>query len=249
MKNNPYDFETPLRKRRNISAKIGDYLPTENISAWDFGYYTSTNPPERIQILTPIQVVTTLLAKYSEREFLVPLKYDEDSAEWVLDCDSITSHLNTLWKSFESLRANYYARIYNALESDTDPLLNYDRTETTTTTYGHTIAADTTHGKTTTTETDGSHVDDLNVYGFNSGATGADSETRSLTIDDTTTIKNGGKDESMTEHGGTDTVSIRAYGNIGTTTLQDMQIQQIQAQKNFITEMIIRDFVNTYTFY
>ena len=250
MNKNPYDYETPKRIHASIEARIGDYLPdsTDMIESgvWD---YTMTVDDENITYLSALMIHHELMFKYADRRFIVPLKYDEETDDYILDYGSISGYLRALWVQFMQMRKDNYDRMYLALASETDPLLNYDRTETTTTTYGHTIESDTTHGKTTTTENDGSHVDDVNVYAFNSGATGADSETRSLTIDDTTTIRNSGTDESTTEHTGTDTVTIRAYGNIGTTTLQNMQIQQVEAQSIFIAERIVRDFVNTYTVY
>lgn len=148
----------------------------------------------------------------------------------------------SLWKNS---KLTNILRAFAALQAEYNPLDNYNGYEKTDITYGKTTDTEygktdtTTHGKTNTLETD--------VYGYNSGVDGADSDKVVSTDGGTTAIIYGGTDGI--KEGGTETHEVTKRGNLGVTT----NFQMISGEwdlraRNYVID-VLRDFINIYTAY
>ena len=147
-------------------------------------------------------------------------------------------------------RLPHWRRYYRAISIEYEPLENYDRREERTTDlkYGHNIKTDDdiTHGETITTDDDLTHgltvenqisADNATTYQADSKGVNSGKDQRDLKEAHT------GKDErDLNElHSGTDTTkeNIRAHGNIGVTTSQQM----LQSELDLIPELNLLDYI------
>jgi len=240
--NNPFrpelwEYEQPTRIQRQLPARLCDYL-IDNGQALNEFTLSYTEDGTTTVLLSQQEAYNIMMDKYGERIFDVALEYDDVTAQWVIPDSSWTEgNLTTTWHGVigQILRAwhtywstalpNYIAK-YKVLTTDADPLLNYDKTSTITTTHGKTI-----------TKT-GSITSDANIYGLNSPAGGADSEDRSTTYNNLTDTNSG-----------SDTVSEHTVGNIGTVSLQDLQLQELEVRAYNIKLDMVRSFIGHYTHY
>lgn len=150
-----------------------------------------------------------------------------------------------IYKLWKSQQLPDLLRAFYALQLEYEPLDNYNGVETTDITFGKTTdttygkGETITHGKTNTLETD--------VYGYNSGTDGADSDKVTSTDGGTTGTSYSGTDGVA--EGGTQQQTITKHGNLGITTSQQMIMSEFNMRKkNFVVEAL-KDFVNTYTTY
>lgn len=195
---------------------------------------------ETITIASADTVKNNLIQLFGERCFY-PLFSDSENINPLTASDKVKEMYST-WKTEQLpdlLRAFY------ALKMEYEPLDNYNGYEKTEITYGKTTdttygkTEDTTHGKTNTLETD--------VYGYNSGENGAESDKVTSTDGGTTGIEYGGTDG--VEEGGTETHETTKRGNLGVTSSQMMITSEWEMRKkNFVLD-VIHDFIDTYTCY
>lgn len=235
---NPFEpelwaIEQPQRIRRMMPARIGDYCDSNT-----FGNVAYIEDGEQINILPQYDASRIILQRYSERLIDIPTKWDSDSKAWVLDVDNddigLTPPPTTVERYIFGLWATYwtdnnltrYKAIYKLLHSDYDPILNYDKTSDISTNYGK-----------VNTRT-GSVKSDANIFGLNSGASGADSEDRTTTYN-----------QLADSASGTDTVSERTYGNIGTMTTQDMMRQELEIRRYNLNQTMVDEWITMHTHY
>lgn len=232
-----WEYEQPTRIQRYLPARLGDYL-IDNGQALNEFTLSYTEDESTTVILSQQEAYNIMMDKYSERIFDVALEYDDDTAQWVIPNSSWTEgNLTTTWhgvigqilrawKTYWSTALSNYIAKYKVLTTDADPLVNYDKTSTISTTHGKTITKS------------GSISSDANTYGLNSPSGGADSEDRTTTYN------------SLTDtNSGTDTVSEHTVGNIGTVSLQDLQLQEMEVRAYNLKLDLVRSFINHYTHY
>lgn len=232
-----WEYEQPTRIQRYLPARLGDYL-IDNGQALNEFILSYTEDDTTVVLLSQQEAYNLMMDKYSDRIFDVALEYDDNTAQWFIPDTSWTEgNLTTTWhgvigqilrawKTYWSTALSNYIAKYKVLTADVDPLMNYDKTSTITTSHGKTITKS------------GSISSDANIYGLNSPSGGADSEDRTTTYN------------SLTDtNSGTDTVSERTFGNIGTVTAQDMQMQELEVRAYNIKLDMVRSFINNYTHY
>lgn len=181
-------------------------------------------------------------------------------ADWVL-CDydwvehtSAYECLTTLWNAFISINAPRFGRMFRALDTEYNPLHNYDKDSVITTehsgditynkgiTQTNTIAEvtlTTTAPQTTTTNKVGSFDSTTLVdasQSVNSGGTGTNK-----TSGHTDTYANSGHDTDIFNN--TDTITERTRGNIGVTQSADMALNEIRLRRNELTAIIVHEFM------
>lgn len=132
--------------------------------------------------------------------------------------------------SWSRARLDNWERIAETLEEEYDPLHNYDRTEDVTREW------DAINGNTRKESSSGQDVTTNRTAAFDG---------TSLATEGDSTVAYGGKAD--TTDSGTDkgkqTDKIRAYGNIGVTTSQQMLISEVDLRDKYcIYDIIIADF-------
>lgn len=152
---------------------------------------------------------------------------------------------------------NKWSRLYAVMESEYNPVQNYNMTEEETPNLTHTETPNITRGKTTTnkisvTVTGGNSQDD-SVYGFNSSSavptgkvTGTNSSTTTANANDNVTT------DSETETGTRTTTdtgkrTLTRSGNIGVTTTQQMLESEINLWEWNFFEQVFADVDNILT--
>lgn len=199
-----------------------------------------------ISIITSPDCGNILLYKYGERAF-----YKPDNS--VL---SDYGFLLKLWRIWLDGNKTDYLRIYAALESEYNPINNYDSHEVVTTQHGHVLTDKAQPGvKTTSTNEFEPGITDTTesgIYGYNSAAaSNADKVVNTKTGKDknTNTIERTGFDTDTHTHSGTDTVTSEKSGNIGVTTTQQMIESEVNLRLKDYVDRIIKAFIDEYTTY
>jgi hypothetical protein len=199
-----------------------------------------------ISIITSPDCGNILLYKYGERYF-----YKPDNS--VL---SDYGFLLKLWRIWLDGNKTDYLRMYAALESEYNPISNYDSHEVVTTQHGHILTDKSQPGvKTTSTNEFEPGITDTTesgIYGYNSAAaSNADKVVNTKTGKDknTNTIERTGLDTDTHTHSGTDTVTSEKSGNIGVTTSQQMIESEVALRLKDYVDRIIKCFIDEYTTY
>lgn len=199
-----------------------------------------------ISIITSPDCGNILLYKYGERSF-----YKPDNS--VL---SDYGFLLKLWRIWLDGNKTDYLKMYAAVESEYNPINNYDSTEKTTTQHGHILTDKSQPGvKTTSTNEFEPGITDTtesSIYGYNSAAASdADKVVNTKTGKDTNTntIERTGFDTDTHTHSGTDTVTTEKSGNIGVTTSQQMIESEVTLRLKDYVDRIIKCFIDEYTTY
>ena len=218
--------------------KLPDVMGAEAISALlgISGEYEG----EQITVSDGPTVISILRELFGERAFYTA--YGDND---IVTDDNQALKIASTYSLWKNSKLTNTLRAFAALQAEYNPLDNYngyEKTEikfgkTTDTKYGKTDT--TTHGKTNTLETE--------VYGYNSGVDGADSDKVVSTDGGTTELVLGGTD-GITE-GGTESHEVTKRGNLGVTT----NFQMISGEwdlraRNYVID-VLRDFVNLYTAY
>lgn len=216
--------------------KSDDLFPSFNTLIELKGTYNG----EEIEIASAGDVKATLIQLFGERNFY-PLFGDDETITEQL----ILTKISNMYSNWKTSKLTNMLRAFSALQAEYNPLDNYNGYEKTEIKYGKTTDTEygktdtTTHGKTNTLETD--------VYGYNSGENGADSDKVTSTDGGTTEIIYGGTDGI--KEGGTETHELTKRGNLGVTT----NFQMISGEwdlraRNYVID-VLRDFINLYTAY
>lgn len=134
-----------------------------------------------------------------------------------------------------------WEKLYKTTTFDYDPIVNYDRMETETTSNERTNTASGTQDNTTTNDLSAVSENIHKVAGYDSGNL-VTSETDSGTIDNTGTVTN--NMTSSSTNNGTDTGNrtLKIKGNIGVTTTQQMIEEERKVSKFNIYDYIVRSF-------
>lgn len=195
-------------------------------------------------------VKTGLVAEAAELELLYP----EPSA------------FKQIFDAWVVQRTPIWDKLYNSTQLQYDPLHNYDRTETEHIVHDSTEDADstsnldTTHKMAADTRTvgdsNGSEQTSAGRYGYNNQASATPEATGNRTNADhsSSTILNGQDDTgnqsgSATGHiakAGQESRSVRAYGNIGVTTSDELIAQYRETQKFDFVQFVIDDVVGRF---
>lgn len=147
-----------------------------------------------------------------------------------LDTTAITEIASVLWQLF----GENWNRLWEINKAEYDPLMNYDRTEEHDVDESGKETMDRTHTGFDTSVTEGASADNKDeskVYGYNSSNPVNASESNSKhKSTNTYTPGVADKEEKSFTDRNTHT-SIRAFGNIGVTSAQDMSLQSISLWK------------------
>ena len=134
-----------------------------------------------------------------------------------------------------------WEKLYNTTTLDYNPIDNYDRTETETTTNERTNTANGTQDNTTTNDltivSDNTHK----VAGYDSGNL-VTSESDNGTVDNTGTVTNNITSNSTSNDTDNGTRTLHSRGNIGVTTTQQMIEQERNISKFNIYDYIVKSF-------
>ena len=228
-----WELEAPTKITKTMPAKIADYCDGNTFG--NVAYINEDN--QQVNILGQYDAGRMILSRFGERYIDIPVKLNDTTKAWELDVSAfpgvtpppttVAGYISALWTTYWfNNNMERYKRIYEVLTMDYEPLVNYDKDSTITTT----------HGKVTTKS--GSLTHDVNIFGVNSGAGGADSDT-------TTTTYNSLADTNS----GIDTVHDVTTGNIGTVTAQYMALQELEVRKYNLTVTMVEEFINYYTHY
>lgn len=186
-----------------------------------------------------------------DRDTLVPNLLLESQESEILFPDPVSlSYAIRVWSAS---RMPTWQRIYDALQLEYDPIANYDRTEEETVSYkeagdyNNSGSGSTTQVGTMTTQRD---TDDYTA-GFNDSSTQADTATARKRETETVRPAGWGTNNSIADRGadnraGDSTRKIRAYGNIGVTTSQQMVEAEIELAEHNIYKYIIDDFIGRF---
>lgn len=180
----------------------------------------------------------------------------------------INNSLYNCFISYKLLNEANYLRVLNALDSEYNPIENYNRTETTSVTdlmgeqshrlgefnvgvsAQHTVNV---NGEQTTTNENKLSKNPYDSSAFyetekNNENMQISARTDSSTTDPvtTTTSERLNKDLSYTD---THTTNSKISGNIGVTTTQQMLQQEIEMRKQSLIQAYYDNFINQYTFY
>lgn len=218
--------------------KLPDVMATEAINSvlGISGEYDG----EQITVADGPTVINILRELFGERAFYTA--YGDND---IVTDDGQTLKIASTYSLWKNSKLTNILRAFSALQAEYNPLDNYNGFEKTEITFGKTSdttygkTEDTTHGKTNTLETD--------VYGYNSGKDGAESDKVTSTDGGTTGTVYGGTDGVI--EGGTETHELTKRGNLGVTT----NFQMISGEwdlraRNYVID-VLRDFVNLYTVY
>lgn len=210
-----------------------------------------------------------LLKKYASIKVLLPWTYDGDgwTADYTLE-DQGSINAAAVWignniQRYLQFQAKNFFKVYRAMVlSEYDPVYNYDRTEVRTLTKEGTETLTKEGSETLTrggTETHTNSVDandPVTSKGYNtqmdvvtesevnkSVSTGTTTDSLAFTNRTDSTSFNDRKD--VTSFGDrVDTEEIRAYGNIGVTTSQQMEEAAIAlASKGYFTDWVVQQIV------
>lgn len=159
-----------------------------------------------------------VLRRYVNWSFI---KYDEEVED--------VEYLKQLWDEFFALYKDQYLKMIDVMDSEYDPISNFDKNSTITYSQinenmNETNGATSTSGDTTT-----------ETYGFNSN--GFSNNNKVLT---NTSIgqQNNTSNKTISEH----TTTEITKGNIGTTSTQDMMKQELEVRQKNINEWLITTF-------
>ena len=224
--------------------RIDEVLTETNITQdWDI---SGVLGDDTISIITSPDCGNILLYKYGERSFYKP------------DNSVLTDYafLLKLWRIWLDGNKTDYLRMYDAINSEYNPINNYDSHEETTTHYGHQLEDTSRPGVvvTNTTEFEPGITDttESSIYGYNSSnASDADRVVNTKTGKDTSTntVQRTGIDVEHHTHSGVDSVETEKYGNIGVTTSQQMIESEVSLRLKDYVDKIIKCFIDEYTTY
>lgn len=192
-----------------------------------------------ITISTGAKVSELLQYLFSERKFVLPYS-DLVIPTTSLMADDCTK-IYQLWKT--NTLPNFLRAFY-ALQSEYNPLNNYNGYEKIEISFGKTIDTeygkkeDITHGKTNTLATD--------TYGYNS-VNPAPRDAVTSTDGGSTGTEYSGTD-GVTE-GGTETHETTKNGNLGVTSSQQMINSEWELRKKDFAKDVIKSFVDEFTIY
>lgn len=167
-----------------------------------------------------------------DAETLKNLIFSETAELEVLYSDP--SIFNLILRSWSKSRLADWKRIESALNAEYSPIENYDRTETHSDVYTRNL---TERGSTNSSET---HAENGKKAAFNDDA---------LVDTDSTSGNSNTNDNNSSEYTGGDNrnINIRAHGNIGVTTNQQMIEAEIAMRHNHnLYNIIIDDFINKF---
>ena len=134
-----------------------------------------------------------------------------------------------------------WEKLYNTTTLDYNPIDNYDRTETETTTNERTNTANGTQNSTTTNDLTIASDNAHKVAGYDSGTlTTAESDIG--TVDNTGTVTNNITSNSANNDVDNGTRTLHSRGNIGVTTTQQMIEQERDISEFNIYDYIVRSF-------
>lgn len=167
-----------------------------------------------------------------DAETLRNLIFSETAELEVLYSDP--SIFNLILRSWSKSRVEDWKRTESALNAEYSPIENYDRTETHSDVYTRNLAES---GTANSSET---HTENGKKAAFNDS---------SLVDTDSTSGNSGTNDSNSSEYTGGDNrnINIRAHGNIGVTTNQQMIEAEISMRHNHnLYNIIIDDFINKF---
>lgn len=195
---------------------------------------------ETITVADGPTVINILRELFGERAFYTAYGDNDIVAD-----DGQTLKIASTYSLWKNSKLTNILRAFAALQAEYNPLDNYNGYEKTEITYGKTT--DTTYGKTDTTTHGKVNTLETDVYGYNSGEGGADSDKVTSSDSGTTAIAATGTDG--VKEGGTETHELTKRGNLGVTT----NFQMISGEwdlraRNYVID-VLRDFVNLYTCY
>ena len=230
--------------REYNKIQIDEVLTDANItSGLDI---SGTLGDDTITVITSSDCGNILLYKYGERAFYMPSDTNMTSYAYFIK----------LWTTWLNNNKTDYLRLYAALESEYNPINNYDSHEVVTTQHGHVLTDKSEPGVTTTStnefEPGITDTTESSIYGYNSAtASDADKVVNTKTGKDTNTntIEREGFDTDTHTHSGTDTVTSTKSGNIGVTTSQQMIESEVSLRLKDYVDKIIKCFIDEYTTY
>ena len=230
--------------REYNKIQIDEVLTETNItSGLDI---SGTLGDDTITVISSSDCGNILLYKYGERAFYKPS--DANITDY--------AYFMKLWTTWLNSNKTDYLRLYAALESEYNPINNYDSHEVVTTQHGHILTDKAQPGVTTTSTnkfTPGiTDTTESSIYGYNSASpSNADKVVNSKTGFDnnTNTITRTGFDTDTHTHSGTDTVTSEKSGNIGVTTSQQMIESEVALRLKDYVDRIIKCFIDEYTTY
>lgn len=167
-----------------------------------------------------------------DAETLRNLIFSETAELEVLYSDP--SIFNLILRSWSKSRVEDWKRVESALNAEYSPIENYNRTETHSDVYTRNLTEKLTN---TSTET---HAENGKKAAFNDDA---------LVDTDSSTGNSNTNDNNSSEYTGGDNrnINIRAHGNIGVTTNQQMIEDEIALRHNHnLYNIIIDDFINKF---
>ena len=167
-----------------------------------------------------------------DAETLRNLIFSETAELEVLYSDP--SIFNLILRSWSKSRVEDWKRVENALNAEYSPIENYDRTETHSDVYTRNLAESRTANSSET------HAENGKKAAFDSDA---------LVDTDSTSGNSSTDDSNSSEYTGGDSreINIRAHGNIGVTTNQQMIEAEIAMRHNHnLYNIIINDFINKF---
>lgn len=134
-----------------------------------------------------------------------------------------------------------WEKLYNTTTLDYNPIDNYDRTETETTTNERTNTANGTQNNTTTNDLTIASDNVHKVAGYDSGNL-VTAESDNGTVDNTGTVTNNITSQSASNDIDNGTRTLHSRGNIGVTTTQQMIEQERNISEFNIYDYIVRSF-------
>lgn len=177
-----------------------------------------------------------MLVKYGSRTL-----YLDDST----NAEDSYAHFKELFNSFLEGSAYEYQRKWDALKAEYNPIENYDRNESTTTTTD--AKTDTVHNPQVKVTASGGTVtveDETNPYDDNYVK-----KAKSTTVQPSTNTVQDANDV-RTDYG-QDTVTINGHihGNIGTVTNQSMITAELELRSNVFIYEVIHDIINNIAYF
>lgn len=181
----------------------------------------------------PLKATMSLLGLYEfDKDLFTLMKYpsgfsDDDKITFINNLLAETANLQILYPdpgfmremigAWSKKQLHVWEELYKTLSYDYDPIMNYDRHEESTDTYNN------------------SHQDNGKADRFQA-AYNSPMDPDNLPITDRGTTENGARDNGTNRH------TMRAYGNIGTTTTQKMISEQREVVMFNIYDEMIKDF-------
>ena len=201
---------------------------------------------DTITVISSTDCGNILLYKYGERAFYKPS--DTNMTDY--------AYFIKLWTTWLDSNKTDYLKLYAALDSEYNPINNYDSHEVVTTQHGHVLTDKSQPGVKTTSINEFTpgitDTTESSIYGYNSAtASDADKVTNKKTGKDTNTntIERTGFDTDTHTHSGSDTVTSDKSGNIGVTTSQQMIESEVALRLKDYVDRIIKCFIDEYTTY